>query len=139
MTDNRDELPSKVAEALAEELGDTYHCSRTWEAWQYGTMTEEDFSPASEDDDFLMGAADRIINTINPQLFTKEEIHDLPVESVFEDVDGCIFEIVHNGERNSDGTFCREYVMTGDVHSYGIDEIDLPATVLKRAPETPRR
>lgn len=68
-----------------------------------------------------------------------EELEALPAQSVIEDVDGCIFEIIHNGERNRDGTFYREYVMTGDVHSYSIDEIDLPATVLKRAPETPRR
>ena len=38
------ELRDKVAEMLA---GD-YACTRVWEAWQVGTMTEDDFEPLSE-------------------------------------------------------------------------------------------
>ena len=41
-------------EALAEivrlHLTSTYHCTRVWEAWHVGTMTEDDFEPASESD-----------------------------------------------------------------------------------------
>lgn len=33
---------------LDEILGLAYACTRAWEAWQYGTMTEEDFTPAAE-------------------------------------------------------------------------------------------
>lgn len=68
-----------------------------------------------------------------------EELEALPVQSVIEDDDGSIFEIIHNGEQNSDGTFYREYLMTGEDHPYTVEVVRLPATVLKRAPETPRR
>ena len=27
-----------------------YSCSRVWEAWQYWTMTQDDFSPLEEDE-----------------------------------------------------------------------------------------
>jgi hypothetical protein len=33
---------------LDEILTLAYACTRVWEAWQYGTMTEEDFTPAAE-------------------------------------------------------------------------------------------
>lgn len=35
---------------LAYLLGDTYICTRVWEAWEVGTMTEEDFTPADTPD-----------------------------------------------------------------------------------------
>jgi len=28
----------------AANLGDAYYCTRSWEAWSYGTMTADDFS-----------------------------------------------------------------------------------------------
>jgi hypothetical protein len=35
---------------LAYLLGGTYICTRVWEAWEAGTMTEEDFTPADTPD-----------------------------------------------------------------------------------------
>jgi hypothetical protein len=35
---------------LAYLLGDTYICTRVWDAWEAGTMTEEDFTPADTPD-----------------------------------------------------------------------------------------
>jgi hypothetical protein len=32
-------------------LSDVYACTRVWEAWAYGTMTEDDFILAAEDPD----------------------------------------------------------------------------------------
>ena len=51
-----------------EVLQDHYTCTRVWSAWSYGTMTQDDFRLAAEDDnivsdtakmlfDFVMGAA----------------------------------------------------------------------------------
>lgn len=42
-----------MREALAEQLNDLYYCGRVWEAWQVGTMTQDDFSIASEVDDIV--------------------------------------------------------------------------------------
>ena len=40
-------------EAVKAELDsqEAMHCTRVWEAWRYGTMTEEDFVNVSEDDE----------------------------------------------------------------------------------------
>ena len=57
-------------EALAEivrlHLTSTYHCTRVWEAWHVGTMTEDDFEPASESD-MAEEIADAILAAYPPQ------------------------------------------------------------------------
>ena len=46
------QLPTKnaLADIIAAGLRDTYHCTRVWSAWSYGTMGPDDFSPADESD-----------------------------------------------------------------------------------------
>ncbi len=56
-------LPDKLAEAqkllenidkdLCLLLKGNYSCARVWEAWQYGTMKEEDFAPLEEDENII--------------------------------------------------------------------------------------
>lgn len=41
-----DELTEKIRQALS--AGEALQCTRVWEAWQYGTMTDEDFTDASD-------------------------------------------------------------------------------------------
>ncbi|MDP3139847.1 MAG: hypothetical protein Q8N17_26360 [Burkholderiaceae bacterium] len=47
-------VPAQVVEAMtdkiAEMLRGTYHCTRVWQAWNVGTMTEDDFEPVEESD-----------------------------------------------------------------------------------------
>ena len=43
-----DEQRKKLRDAFAQALTSVYVCGRVWEAWQYGTMSEGDFQPASE-------------------------------------------------------------------------------------------
>ena len=43
-----------------ELASDTMFCTRVWSAWGYGTMTEEDFSDATEDFDFIDAIAKAI-------------------------------------------------------------------------------
>ena len=38
-------------------LGSLYACTRVWEAWHYGTMSEHDFCLACEDDDIVYDTA----------------------------------------------------------------------------------
>ena len=45
--------PVVLREALAAALGSTYVCGRVWSAWGVGTMSEDDFIPASECDELL--------------------------------------------------------------------------------------
>ena len=53
------EQTARLRDALSEALGETYVCSRVWSAWSHGTMRQDDFAPAAEDDcvlDNLVGA-----------------------------------------------------------------------------------
>ena len=45
--------PVVLREALAAALTDTYVCGRVWSAWGVGTMSQDDFIPASECDELL--------------------------------------------------------------------------------------
>ncbi|MDP2263249.1 MAG: hypothetical protein Q8K24_08835 [Hydrogenophaga sp.] len=44
-----DEQREKLRDAFAQALTSVYVCGRVWEAWQFGTMSEGDFQPASPD------------------------------------------------------------------------------------------
>ncbi len=39
-----------LEEVIRAGLADTYHCTRVWEAWGLGTMSEDDFEPVDESD-----------------------------------------------------------------------------------------
>jgi hypothetical protein len=55
-------LTKVVLAALEEDLGwSTYDCTRSWEAWQVGTMDQDDFRPVSERLDTI---ADSIVAAI---------------------------------------------------------------------------
>lgn len=41
-------LKGKMLNEIGEHLRGDYGCTRIWEAWQVGTMTEEDFYPLEE-------------------------------------------------------------------------------------------
>jgi len=61
-----DEQRETVRAAVAEALGDTYDCTRVWEAWQVGTMGPDDFVLVAEDDDRVAEIADAAIEAICP-------------------------------------------------------------------------
>lgn len=52
----------KLGDAIREALDDqgTLHCTRDWSAWRHGTMTADDFVPASED----VAAIEEIANAV---------------------------------------------------------------------------
>ena len=37
-----------LIDAIAQGLHGTWHCTRVWEAWHVGTMSQDDFEPADE-------------------------------------------------------------------------------------------
>jgi len=41
---------SKVREFLESQLSDTYYCTRVWNAWNVGTMSENDFELVDVDE-----------------------------------------------------------------------------------------
>ena len=56
-----DDLSEEQQAGLIEEVagccGDMYWCDRMWSAWSYGTMSQDDFHPAEECDDFISDVA----------------------------------------------------------------------------------
>lgn len=50
MTTDPDALTERIANAVRQALseGEALQCTRVWEAWHYGTMTDEDFADASD-------------------------------------------------------------------------------------------
>ena len=47
----------KFYNMATEVLQDFYFCTRVWAAWSYGTMTQDDFLMAKEDDAILEDTA----------------------------------------------------------------------------------
>lgn len=58
--DPKEYLKSQVAEAL----GDTLVCTRAWSAWSYGTMSEEDFYSAHEDDELVNSIVESVLESL---------------------------------------------------------------------------
>jgi len=63
------------AELINSHMTGVYHCTRVWEAWNYGTMSESDFIPAGESS--LAGEiADEILSTAVAALIAREAEQD---------------------------------------------------------------
>ncbi len=61
----------KVRDAIAEALGDMiFCCTRQWSAWGYGTMSQNDFVLASEDDGILDELTDAAVSAIDHAIAT---------------------------------------------------------------------
>lgn len=96
-----EETKLAVSEALEHTV---YTCSRVWEAWGYGTMTEEDFAPAWEDDELIESIIHEAQKPLLKQktISTLDEIKALPIGAV-------LLPITYGGKavilRTEDGTF----------------------------------
>ena len=44
-------MNEELREAVREALGEALDCTRVWEAWSYGTMSESDFVQVADDDE----------------------------------------------------------------------------------------
>lgn len=54
-------LRQAVHDALGQALGDSYDCTRVWEAWQVGTMSQDDFSLITDDSDRMWEITDVVL------------------------------------------------------------------------------
>lgn len=51
--EGREDVKERLREAISEALGEALDCTRVWEAWGYGTMSQNDFQPVNDDPDRL--------------------------------------------------------------------------------------
>jgi hypothetical protein len=71
-------------DALAAAVGDTYVCTRVWEAWSVGTMSQDDFTPLAETPELLHDILGEVLaalgvrTTVPPIPLTPAEVNALP-------------------------------------------------------------
>ena len=88
----------RIADTVRDYLGDIFACTRVWEAWQVGTMTQNDFTPADETE-----LADEIATAV-AEIYTHPAIPDkqaVSVPSILYDGYAVFQEVQH--ARNSKG------------------------------------
>lgn len=61
-------MKEKIIEVLKNRLDDALFCTRVWEAWSYGTMTEDDFENIS--DESIEDIANDIMDIIIKEVMT---------------------------------------------------------------------
>lgn len=124
-----------IGDAVAEALGDALLCSRDWSAWSYGTMSEDDFSPAWEDNEFVDGIVDAVMDVpvVKELVGTPRELEDLPYGVVLIDST----QVVYQNDRQ-DGVQVNIWIETGREKRYPSSDINLPATIL-HTPINPSR
>lgn len=125
MTDPRLTAAEKaVHESLCETV---YTCGRVWEAWNVGTMSEDDFAPAWEDDELINDIATEALKAADnaSTITTVEELDALPIGSVILDGDPAVLQMV---EKSS--LVGSEWAMANEEHIYTTGKITLPARVI---------
>ena len=58
---------TKYLDKATELLLGLHYCSRVWEAWSVGTMTQYDFGNADEDDDIVWETAETLYNFVQQE------------------------------------------------------------------------
>lgn len=98
-----EETRTAVRDAVAQALAGTYYCDRVWSAWQCGTMSQDDFSPADENDDILNGIVDAVLQQLAPAA----QLAEAPTP---EDIEQCValIESVYVSQYTTRGT---QYIM----------------------------
>ena len=122
------EALDRMREAVAEVISETtYTCSRVWEAWHYGTMTDEDFSPAWEDGVLLTEVVQAVLAALPAPrtVTTVEELDAMPAETVIKAADGNVYE-----QNTLDPRLSVQWVATGSKYPVVPECVELPALVL---------
>ena len=57
-------LKERLKNTLRQHLDDALHCTRTWDAWEVGTMSEDDFEGIAYNDEFIDELANAILLTL---------------------------------------------------------------------------
>lgn len=63
----------QMRDAIAVVLGDAMDCTRVWEAWSVGTMSQDDFSVITDDEDRLMEIVDVAWQSRQPEIDAKDQ------------------------------------------------------------------
>jgi len=64
--DQHEGMKTALGEAISEALVGAWDCGRVWEAWEVGTMSEEDFTPTAEDPARVEELVDAVLEVMQP-------------------------------------------------------------------------
>ena len=70
-----DKRLERLAEIIGNAVNGFWYCDRVWSAWGCGTMSENDFYPAEDDEDWVNETAEDVLKAI--QEFQQQEIVEL--------------------------------------------------------------
>ena len=77
-------LREKLIDMSAEHLSGTYRCLRVWEAWNFGTMSQDDFDDVGESDtppelaDAILAALSTAARRQQPRMNDNKQYPELP-------------------------------------------------------------
>lgn len=118
-----------LRDALAQALTSAYVCDRVWSAWSCGTMSEEDFTPASECDELLDELVAAALSHPEPEAVQVPQGWRLVPEDPTQ-------EILRRHSENTDGL--DEYTARQDWHAMLAAAPQPPAQPEARGDEKPR-
>jgi len=102
------EIQEALREVVWKSIKGLYQCDRVWSAWSYGTMTEEDFSPAEDDEDLVNEMGDGILKIT-------DKSREAEIKRLREALKGTIYYL-RNGELDARrrGTCMMDILETAD-------------------------
>lgn len=106
-------INNSIMQQFSSFFENIYFCDRAWSAWGYGTMTQNDFLPISEDEEYLKDILKDIL---------KKEITSENIEEAFNNTEAYFCDDIEN-------CFSQEY-FAEDFLSY-IDWEELVPFLLK--------
>lgn len=59
-----DPVKERLKDTLCKQLDDVLICTRTWDAWRYNTMSEDDFEWFAQSEEWIEQLADAILTTL---------------------------------------------------------------------------
>lgn len=59
-----DSTKARIKDAIREQLRDALYCTRVWDAWSVGTMSEEDFVCLADIDDYVDDMAETVLKSL---------------------------------------------------------------------------
>lgn len=60
-----EDVKQRLRDSISEALGEALDCTRVWEAWGYGTMSQNDFHPVNDDPDRLEELVDAALSVLS--------------------------------------------------------------------------
>lgn len=136
-SNTHDRLAEPLADVIAAALdSDTTVCTRVWEAWSYGTMGPDDFTPLAEEPDSLRNIADAVLAAgyRKPRTISTAEELDAAIVRAFEEAQNLV---LFDGwrpwiiwENDQGDTRVSSLPVEDDPAHLGLSDIPLPVTVM---------